>query len=80
MNEIRQTLKTNCCFILFFYLSSVVKQQRHDVAVTQVSVDTQQGGVAEDITVVIDISSAHNQQPGHLDKNRGNIVSYSKFY
>lgn len=51
-----------CCF----YLSSVVEQQCHGISVAQVSVDTQQGGVAEDITTVIHVSPAHNQQPAHL--------------
>lgn len=48
------------------YLSSVVKQQCHSITVAKVSVDTQQGGVVEDITTVIHISSTHNQQPAHL--------------
>lgn len=51
-----------------FYLSSVVEQQCHSITVTQVSVDTQQGGIAEDITVVIHISSTHDQQPAYLDR------------
>lgn len=51
-----------------FNLSSVVEQQCHNITVAQVSVDTQQGGVAEDITTVIYISPTHNQQPAHLDR------------
>lgn len=52
------------------YLSSVVEQQRHSIAVAEVGVDTQQGGVVEDVATVIHISSAHNQQPAHLYRQR----------
>lgn len=46
----------------------MVKKQRHNITVAQVSVDTQQGSVAEDITTVIHIGPAHNQQPADLDR------------
>lgn len=61
-------LQKNCKKEKIFYLSSVVEQQCHSVTVAQVSVYTQQGGVAEDIAPVIHISPTHYQQPAHLDR------------
>jgi len=45
-------------YFLFFYLSPVVKQQRYSISVAQVSMDTQQGCVIEDITTIIHIGPA----------------------
>lgn len=58
-----------------FNLCSLVEQQCNNVTVSQVSVCTQQGGVAEDISAVIHISSPHNQQPAYLDKKAAELKS-----
>lgn len=46
----------------------MVKKQRHNITVAEVSMDTQQGSVAEDITTVIHIGPTYNQQPADLDR------------
>lgn len=53
----------------------MVKQQRNNFTMAQVSVDTQQGGIAEGISAVIHISTTHNQQPAYLDTERSELQS-----
>lgn len=56
----------------------MVEQQRHDFPVAQVSVDAEQGGVAQDVGAAVHVGAARYQQPGHLRKRgRGGGVIIS---
>lgn len=59
----------------FSYLCSMIKQQCYSISVAQVSVDTQQGGVVEDIATVIHISPGHNQQSAHLQEEKRKVTA-----
>lgn len=53
----------------------MIKQQCYSISVAQVSVDTQQGGVVQDIATVIHISPSHNQQSAHLQKEKRKVTA-----
>lgn len=53
----------------------MIKQQCYSISVAQVSVDTQQGGVVQDIATVIHISPGHNQQSAHLQKEKRKVTA-----
>lgn len=57
----------------------MVKQQCNNITMAQVSMDTQQGGIAEGISAVIHISPTHNQQPAYLDTERSELQSICDF-
>lgn len=72
--ELTWCLKSSTAFS-FSYLCSMIKQQCYSISVAQVSVDTQQGGVVEDIATVIHISPSHNQQSAHLQKEKRKVTA-----
>lgn len=59
-------------------LSSVVEQQRHHFPVAQVSVDAQQGGVAQDVGAAVHVGAARYQQPGHLRAETRSVTSLER--
>lgn len=61
-------------------LSSVVEQQRRHFPVAQVSVDAQQGGVAQDVSAAVYVGAARYQQSGHLRQRERHIIRPSGLF